>query len=167
MLLVELDGHLYVRCGEVGDDQWLTETVGEKVVAPFSLYLDRSVRAPAPGELISALEATGWTRWLSFLPVLVEAARTRVAQRAQAAVDRGAAPTSFASALNTTFTLGPTGRMRRVRGWSDQPAFSTRAVAVILPNAFAASGLSPDRTLRSRVVAPVISSSLARLMPSF
>jgi hypothetical protein len=43
-LLVEIDGHLYVRCGEAGDDQWLTETVGEALVAPFSLYLDRSVR---------------------------------------------------------------------------------------------------------------------------
>ncbi|WP_157856006.1 hypothetical protein [Streptomyces aureocirculatus] len=43
-LLVELDGHLYVRVGEAGDDQWLTETVGEGLVAPFGLYLDRSVR---------------------------------------------------------------------------------------------------------------------------
>jgi hypothetical protein len=25
----ELGGHLYVRCGEVGDEQLLTETVGE------------------------------------------------------------------------------------------------------------------------------------------
>jgi hypothetical protein len=28
-LLVELDGHLYIRCGQAGDDQWLTETLGE------------------------------------------------------------------------------------------------------------------------------------------
>ncbi|MFH9426390.1 hypothetical protein [Streptomyces sp. NPDC017529] len=44
-LLVELDGHLYVRCGRDGDDTWLVENVGEEIVAPFSFHLEgRSVR---------------------------------------------------------------------------------------------------------------------------
>lgn len=43
-LLLEVDGHLYVRCGEPGDDRWLVENVGEDVVAPFSLHLERSLR---------------------------------------------------------------------------------------------------------------------------
>ncbi|MBT2401670.1 hypothetical protein [Streptomyces sp. ISL-100] len=43
-LLLEIDGHWYVRCGEDGDDEWLMGTVDEALVAPFSLYLDRSVR---------------------------------------------------------------------------------------------------------------------------
>jgi len=44
VLLLEIDGHLYVRCGEPGDDRWLVETVGDAVAAPFSFHLERSVR---------------------------------------------------------------------------------------------------------------------------
>lgn len=44
-LLVELDGHLYVRCGQDGDDAWLVENVGPEIVAPFSFHLEgRSIR---------------------------------------------------------------------------------------------------------------------------
>ncbi|MFD8335588.1 hypothetical protein ACFV42_23455 [Streptomyces solisilvae] len=43
-LLVEIDGHLYVRCGEAGDDKWLIKNVGEPIVAPFAFHLNRSVR---------------------------------------------------------------------------------------------------------------------------
>jgi hypothetical protein len=44
-LLVELDGHLYVRCGQDGDDTWLVENVGQEIVASFSFHLEgRSVR---------------------------------------------------------------------------------------------------------------------------
>ncbi|MFE3641044.1 hypothetical protein ACFXOM_08575 [Streptomyces sp. NPDC059169] len=44
-LLVELDGHLYVRCGQDGDDAWLVENVGPEIVAPFSFHLQgRPVR---------------------------------------------------------------------------------------------------------------------------
>jgi hypothetical protein len=45
LLLLELDGHLYVRCGQNGDDAWLVENVGAEIVAPFSFHLEgRSVR---------------------------------------------------------------------------------------------------------------------------
>ncbi|MFI8265335.1 hypothetical protein [Streptomyces sp. NPDC085665] len=43
-LLVEIDGHWYVRCGQVGDDTWLAD-LGEAIVAPFSFHLQgRTVR---------------------------------------------------------------------------------------------------------------------------
>jgi hypothetical protein len=51
LLLVEIDGHLYVRCGQDGDDSWLVETLGAEIVAPFSIFLERSIRItllPAP-----------------------------------------------------------------------------------------------------------------------
>ncbi|MFG2981352.1 hypothetical protein ACGFYQ_08835 [Streptomyces sp. NPDC048258] len=44
-LLVEIDRHLYVLCGQDGDDTRLIETVGVEMVAPFSFHLEgRSVR---------------------------------------------------------------------------------------------------------------------------
>lgn len=43
-LLLEIDGHLYLRCGEPGDDRWLAEQSGEDLAAPFSARLNTTVR---------------------------------------------------------------------------------------------------------------------------
>ncbi|MEJ8646393.1 hypothetical protein WKI68_44260 [Streptomyces sp. MS1.HAVA.3] len=44
-LLVEIDEHVYVRCGEAGDGRRRAETVGEGLVAAFRLSLNRMVRS--------------------------------------------------------------------------------------------------------------------------
>ncbi|MFF2959904.1 hypothetical protein ACFVT1_13575 [Streptomyces sp. NPDC057963] len=44
LLLLEVDGMLYVRSGKARDNGWLAENVGEDLAAPFSLCLKHSIR---------------------------------------------------------------------------------------------------------------------------